>query len=603
MARLRYNGLSTALGAGLTNSATTITFSSALTHSGGTAVPTITGTDYIPLSILDSTSKLSEVVWLTAYTTGATTGTILRGQEGTTGVTHSSSDRVVHGTTTYDATSALTPTYAGPRRNHFDPRTSWYNLKPSNTVKLRALLAKTDAQRVRIQFWGHSGIAGGGTTALGRDDIPAQLKRYLKSAGVNINGSGFVMTNNNLGAAPGPDSRYTFSAGWTQSSATPQTASFAYTTATGTHSAVFQSDEPGTIVELVTANTTAAISIYIDDVFQETYTGPGGTAAYVTRTYSSLSNRRHKVEIRSTAALATFVGVRVRNSTGLEISNLAMGGADSGDWVNAAYNGIRVFAMGTAGPPDIVIMSLGANDLVQSGIGALSTMIANLQTILTDLQTAGVPVIFCTESKPNPGGSIPISDADWNTWMDAYYDLADQYDIPMLDQTNLIGGSYQAASDAGLVYTDNFHLNTYGYDLISRGLFEGPFSAPNARSSLSNNSGNNFPSPYQTDELSIPAQGTSGTIVLDLNKGRYFTVAPTGAVTAVSITNPPPSGVVVTVRLKVVQSSPAYAIATPSGGVFYGTASPTQVANKKCLFDYVTDDGGATWDCSGAVQM
>lgn len=95
MARLRYNGLSAALGASLTNSATSVTFAAALTHSNGTNVPTISGSDYIPLTVLDSSGHESEIVYLTAYTAGATTGTISRGQEGTSGVAHSTGDRVI----------------------------------------------------------------------------------------------------------------------------------------------------------------------------------------------------------------------------------------------------------------------------------------------------------------------------------------------------------------------------------------------------------------------------------------------------------------------------------------------------------------------------
>lgn len=111
MARLRYNGLATGaadstvsltLGGSLTNSATSVTFSAALTHSNGTAVPTITGTDYIPLAILDANGHLSEVVWLTAYTAAATSGTIARGKEGTSGVAHSSGDKVVQAAFTRD---------------------------------------------------------------------------------------------------------------------------------------------------------------------------------------------------------------------------------------------------------------------------------------------------------------------------------------------------------------------------------------------------------------------------------------------------------------------------------------------------------------------
>lgn len=95
MARLRYNGVRAALSGSHTNSVTTITLAAALTHSGGTNVPTIASPDYLPLSIHDSNGVLKEVVYLTAYTAGATTGTISRGKEGTTGSAHSSGAIVV----------------------------------------------------------------------------------------------------------------------------------------------------------------------------------------------------------------------------------------------------------------------------------------------------------------------------------------------------------------------------------------------------------------------------------------------------------------------------------------------------------------------------
>lgn len=89
MARRIYNGLSVTIATALTASGTTITFNTALTHSVGVAVPTITGGDYISLAFLDATTgRLREIVWLTAYTTGTTTGTITRAKEATTGIAH-----------------------------------------------------------------------------------------------------------------------------------------------------------------------------------------------------------------------------------------------------------------------------------------------------------------------------------------------------------------------------------------------------------------------------------------------------------------------------------------------------------------------------------
>lgn len=109
MARLRFNGLATVLGgSGLTDSATSITFAAALTHSGGTAVPTIGGGDYIPLTILDGNNVPKEIVHLTAYTSGSTTGTVSRGQQSTTGVAHSVGAKVMQSATVSDLTSAFT---------------------------------------------------------------------------------------------------------------------------------------------------------------------------------------------------------------------------------------------------------------------------------------------------------------------------------------------------------------------------------------------------------------------------------------------------------------------------------------------------------------
>lgn len=86
MARLRYNNAVGTLGASLTSSGTTITFASAPSFA------TITSPDFIPLVLEPAGTSPSgnfEIVYLTAYTAAATTGTIARGQEGTSGVAHS----------------------------------------------------------------------------------------------------------------------------------------------------------------------------------------------------------------------------------------------------------------------------------------------------------------------------------------------------------------------------------------------------------------------------------------------------------------------------------------------------------------------------------
>lgn len=104
-------------------------------------------------------------------------------------------------------------------------------------------------------------------------------------------------------------------------------------------------------------------------------------------------------------------------------------------------------------------------------------------------------------------------------------------------------------------------------------------------------------------EVVAVASGTSGTVTLDCSTASVFTLTPTAAVTTLTLSNPPATGTACTITLCVTQGGTPYAIATPSGGVFYGATTPTQVASKKCLFTYLTTDGGMSWHCTAAVQV
>lgn len=89
--RLRVNFQRGSLGAGLTDADTTITFTEA------PGFPTLASGEYIPIAIE------SEVVHLTAYTAGDTTGTIARGKEGTAKAAHDSGVDWAHGPLAFDA--------------------------------------------------------------------------------------------------------------------------------------------------------------------------------------------------------------------------------------------------------------------------------------------------------------------------------------------------------------------------------------------------------------------------------------------------------------------------------------------------------------------
>lgn len=137
MARLRYNGLRAMLGgSGLTLSGTTITFTAALTYNNGANnVPTIGAGDYIPLGIIDpTTGRLAEVIYLTAYTSGATTGTITRYEEGSyIGFSRPAGCPVIHDALEFDFgdvtafTTAWTGSGSNPVLNN-GTNVGWYTL-------------------------------------------------------------------------------------------------------------------------------------------------------------------------------------------------------------------------------------------------------------------------------------------------------------------------------------------------------------------------------------------------------------------------------------------------------------------------------------------
>lgn len=105
--RRRHNLVGTTLGAALATGATSITFAAALKEggTGGTNIPTLGTDEYLPLTIEPDSTSQPEVVYLTAYTSGATSGTIVRSREDTVdpGVDHPNGSKVKHCGTKLDA--------------------------------------------------------------------------------------------------------------------------------------------------------------------------------------------------------------------------------------------------------------------------------------------------------------------------------------------------------------------------------------------------------------------------------------------------------------------------------------------------------------------
>lgn len=96
MARLYYSKLQAVLDADITAVATTVTFTAPLREWGEDNIATIAAPDILAMWVGN------ELIHVTAYTSGASTATVLRGQEGSTATTHNEGDILRHDATATD---------------------------------------------------------------------------------------------------------------------------------------------------------------------------------------------------------------------------------------------------------------------------------------------------------------------------------------------------------------------------------------------------------------------------------------------------------------------------------------------------------------------
>lgn len=139
--RLRLNNMQGALGGTMLVGDTTINFGTA-----PVGLPTVDTTSYLPI-VLEPDTTNEEVVYLTAYTAGATTGTIVRAREGSTAVGHGQGTLWIHGPTNIDIPDSVLSRPAGTAYDdEFDGSAlaggwSWVNQGTAAAFVGRSLLA------------------------------------------------------------------------------------------------------------------------------------------------------------------------------------------------------------------------------------------------------------------------------------------------------------------------------------------------------------------------------------------------------------------------------------------------------------------------------
>lgn len=355
------------------------------------------------------------------------------------------------------------PSYAPSTATTFLPAFSAYNFKPSNTRKLRAGLGRAATGGIcEIACIGDSLTAGATSTTTWErlNSWPMKMRDELVRHGITDGGTGMVR---NLDGATAFDARWSYSGVWNASFKT-----FTFIAAAG--SATFTTDKAG---DRVTVG-------YYDDAgspggtFTVSVNGAVGGAGFATVTNSGAAGWKQvtlsaaiavgqTVVITRTAGTVYLRGTSVWNSTGgLLVHNIAQSGSaadgtgtDKWEDASAIDRLGQVYAAPTSSltVPDMVVIALGYNDKAASVTDAAVT--AAITTIRARYSTSDAMLVVTNT------GATP-SDATWEDFAGAMYELADTLDVPLVDFYQRLGTWAQLSAN-GLNGDAVVHLTGAAY--------------------------------------------------------------------------------------------------------------------------------------------
>jgi hypothetical protein len=344
------------------------------------------------------------------------------------------------------------PAYAGARANVWNPATSIYNFTPANTLTMRAAVAnaRLGAGLFRVAWLGDSLTEGFGAVQ-GVSDPPQLVRGAFERAGFPV-GTLIQPVNNGSTNPETPtfDTRITVDGLGVNTSAT-----FAWLQSTGSgQSVTLTSDVAGTVLEVQVTGRSAW-----------TYTVDGGSAITLPVsgtdvvelvTVTGLADTVHTVVLTSTATGANVNAIGIRPATGVVMDVHAVCGSSAADW--APTNGATGYAgIGVAlvPQPDVLVMEIGIFGYLSSVDNA--TIKTQLELLLTTAQGVGVPVLLVASHRP--------ADTDtYLAYLSMFYDLADEFDVPLLDLGDVFGlFSAWENPTLGLSSFGDVHMTPKGY--------------------------------------------------------------------------------------------------------------------------------------------
>lgn len=353
------------------------------------------------------------------------------------------------------------PSYAGTGRTKtFDAARSIYNTTSPNLGKIRARIANGvigGGGRCHVLFEAHSYMAGSQATP-GMNDTVSSLKKILPArTGGAVYASISAFSNGET-----RDSHYTgVTAGWSAPNHAAKTIYGVSTTLADEFT--YTSTEAATVLSFWITNDSTDFSYSIDGGAATTVSTPHADAAtdplkLRVITVSGLSNAIHTLKIVKTGTGPTkFAGAGVRGSAnGIELYNFGYGGSTSADWISLTSGEKRAAATTIANQRDVVLIQLDTNDARANLTGA------QWKASIAQVISSHVGLSHPTALILSPPASSGVTVARWNEYGLAAYELAEQYDIPVLDLRHALG-EWTQIQGSTISAGDDIHLNTRGY--------------------------------------------------------------------------------------------------------------------------------------------
>jgi lysophospholipase L1-like esterase len=322
-----------------------------------------------------------------------------------------------------------------------------YNLN-NGLFNYRVALSNVQNQVVRVYCIGDSITRGEYASNEPTKSWVGQLRTGLQS---QYGGSGEGFIGAYEASLPAPVNRWTLGAGWEVMASNGGMGNYWIDNVSATNVAATSIPFNGTSVRILYAKTIdgGTADIKVDGVSKGTVDCHvlSGTDFSKYFDVTGLASGAHTLTITPTGNGKVFFEGIIEGgaaSSGIHVYRMGRSSWKVSDWANGGSAQPRTFQRWGSLPPNLAIIALGMNDVKTVDVNTYKT---NMGILISQLKSIGASVVILAYFQPSSGW---VANSTWESYVNAMYSLADQYDCGLIDMYAAWGKSYTTAQSLGL---------------------------------------------------------------------------------------------------------------------------------------------------------